>query len=71
MTSLPSPVQVSPSRRSRAPNGAADKRLRVALPAEILERVVRDANEAKRTLSSTAALIIAQHYATGDGEKHA
>lgn len=49
--------------RSRCPNGVADQRLRVALPEELLALIKADADRNRRTISSMAALIIAEHYA--------
>lgn len=57
------PSTTQPSVRSRCPNGAADQRLRVALPEELLAQVKADADHNRRTISSMAALIIAEHYA--------
>ena len=50
-------------KRSRVPNGVADQRLRVALTEELLALIKADADKDRRTVSSMAALIIAQHYA--------
>lgn len=49
--------------RSRCPNGVADQRLRVALPEELLALIKADADRNRRTVSSMAALIIAEYYA--------
>lgn len=49
--------------RSRVPNGVAAQRLRVALPSDLLEIIKADADKNRRTISSMASLIIAEHYA--------
>ena len=49
--------------RSRVPNGAAHQRLRVALPESLLDAIKEDADKNRRTVSSMASLIIAEHYA--------
>lgn len=51
-------------RLSRVPNGAADQRLRVALPPPLLSQIQQDATRNMRTVSAMAALIIAEHYRT-------
>lgn len=48
--------------RSRVPNGVAAQRLRVALSESLLETIKADAEKNRRTVSSMAALIIAEHY---------
>lgn len=48
--------------KSRVPNGVAKQRLRVALPEDLLESIKRDADQQMRSVSSMAALIIAEHY---------
>lgn len=52
-----------PIARSRVPNGVSPKRLRVALPQQLLDAIKQDADSERRTVSSKASLIIADYYA--------
>ena len=56
------PTQSHTPKRSRAPNGVADQRLRVALSEPMLKRIQDDAAQNLRTVSAMAALIITRHY---------
>lgn len=58
---MPSTDQTIP--RSRVPNGVAHQRLRVALSEDLLTQIKADAERNRRTVSSMASLIIADHYA--------
>lgn len=46
----------------RAPNGTGSHRIQVALPKDVLRKLLIDAHHEMRTLSAAAALIIARHY---------
>lgn len=64
-----SPGENSNVTRSRVPNGVAAQRLRVALPEELLALIKADAEKNRRTVSSMAALIIAEHYAAKPADR--
>lgn len=55
-------TSTSLTQRSRVPNGAAKRRVVVALNEEILDKIKSEAEQNLRTVSAMAYLIIAAHY---------
>lgn len=62
MTSA-SPILVKTPPRQRVPNGVAAKRLRVAMPPELLAEVEKMAAQQLRTASAMATTLIAERLA--------